>query len=87
MVKKKQTDEMSFEEALAKLREHASILESEELDLDKALKGYEEAVNLASRCLELLKDAEERVKMISQSEGGKLVLEDFDRDMNEADEK
>jgi len=75
---KKDIDDLSFEEALEKLRKMATELETGELDLEKALAGYEEAVRLASRCLNLLKDAEERVKMISESEGGRLALEDFE---------
>ena len=75
---KKDIDDLSFEQALDKLRKLAGELETGELDLEKALAGYEEAVRLASRCLNLLKDAEDRVKMISESEGGRLALENFD---------
>jgi exodeoxyribonuclease VII small subunit len=81
--KKSELDELTFEDALNRLREHAEKLESEELDLENALQGYEDAVKLASRCLELLKDAEERVKMIAESEGAKIILEDFDTDISE----
>lgn len=81
--KKTEMDELNFEDALSRLREHAGKLESEELDLENALQGYEDAVRLASRCLELLKDAEERVKMIAESEGAKIILEDFDTDISE----
>ncbi|MCD6216240.1 exodeoxyribonuclease VII small subunit [bacterium] len=81
--KKTEMDELTFEDALNRLRELAEKLESEELDLENALQGYEDAVRLASRCLELLKDAEERVKMIAESEGAKTILEDFDTDISE----
>jgi exodeoxyribonuclease VII small subunit len=76
--KKDDIENMSFEEALNLLRKHAERLESEDLDLENALKGYEEAVRLASKCLEHLKEAEEKVKVISQNASGKLVFEDFD---------
>ena len=76
-------DGLNFEDALERLREHAEKLESEELDLENALQGYEEAVKLASRCLELLKNAEDRVKIIAESEGSKIILEDFDTDISE----
>jgi len=80
---KKDIDSLSFEESLEKLRKLAGELETGELDLEKALAGYEEAVQLASKCLNLLKDAEDRVKMISESEGGRLALEDFDSANND----
>ena len=81
--KKSDFEKLNFEEALNNLRQHADKLESDDLDLENALQGYEDAINLASRCLELLKEAEERVKIISQSEGAKLILENFDTDISE----
>lgn len=81
--KKDDLTELSFEQALEKLRKHTQKLESDDLDLESALKGYEEAVRLASYCLDYLKDAEERVKKISMSKTGKLVLEDFDSVVDE----
>jgi len=74
----KKTDKPSFEEALAKLRKLASELETGDLNLEKALAGYEEAVRLATICLNMLKDAEDRVKIITESAGGKLTLESFE---------
>lgn len=76
-------DKLNFEDALSCLREQTEKLESEELDLETALQSYEDTVKLASRCLELLKDAEERVKIIAESEGAKIILEDFDTDISE----
>ena len=81
--KKSELEKLSFEDALGSLRDHADKLESDDLDLENALQGYEDAVKLASRCLELLKEAEDRVKIISQSEGAKLILENFDTDISE----
>jgi len=74
----KKTDKLSFEEAIAKLRKLASELETGDLNLEKALTGYEEAVQLATSCLEMLKEAEERVKIITESTSGKLTLENFE---------
>lgn len=81
--KKNDMENLNFEDALSSLRNHANKLESDDLDLESALQGYEDAIKLASRCLELLKVAEERVKIISQSDGAKLILENFDTDISE----
>lgn len=84
MRKDNQKDEkLSFEEALEKLRKLASELEKGDLNLEKALFGYEEAVKLASLCLEMLKEAEDRVKIITESLGGRLTLENFESSNND----
>jgi len=67
---------ISFEQSLSRLEEISSLLESDEIGLEAALKLYEEGINLSRECLTSLKNAElkitelkKKVKDISIKEG------------------
>jgi len=68
MPEKKQTEiqKMDFETAFAALQENVSLLEGEELPLEKALEVYERGQMLARRCAELLESAELKLRTLSQ---------------------
>ncbi len=66
----------SFEQSLSRLEEISSLLESDEIGLEEALKLYEEGINLSRGCLTSLKNAElkitelkKKVEDISVKEG------------------
>ncbi len=60
---------MSFEEAYQALREATDFLEVEEVDLEKSLLEYSRASVLARHCANLLDEAEDRVRILVESEG------------------
>ena len=64
-----------FEAALAELETLVTQMESGELSLDESLKAFERGVSLARQCQEELKQAEQRVQVLT-AEG---ELEDFDQ--------
>jgi len=66
--------ESSFEAELKRLEEISSILESDEIGLDKAMSLYEEGIKLSKNCLQTLKNAELRITEL-RNELGKLVDE------------
>ncbi|MBO5380371.1 MAG: exodeoxyribonuclease VII small subunit [Clostridia bacterium] len=68
--------ELSFENAMERLEEIASQLESGEFTLDEALKLYEEGVKLIGVCETKLKTVEGSVKILVNKEG-ELTEEDF----------
>lgn len=68
--------ELSFENAMERLEEIASQLESGEFTLDEALKLYEEGVKLIGICETKLKTVEGSVKILVNKEG-ELTEEDF----------
>ena len=68
---------MQFEEALRRLEEIVSELESGELTLDAALSRFEEGVKLTRFCAEKLRAVEQRIKILSEDELGNIVEEDF----------
>ena len=59
---------MSYEEALAKLKEIVTRLENGEETLDNSLKLFEEGAKLSSFCYEKLQNAEQKITEITKLE-------------------
>lgn len=70
--------EPRFTEQLERLEEIVRRLEGEELDLDEALKLFEEGVERLRAARERLASAEAKVKQVLADQAGTLRLEDFD---------
>ena len=68
-----------FAEDLERLEEIVRRLEAEELDLDAALRLFEEGVQRLRAARERLGAAELRVRQVIADQAGKLRLEDLDR--------
>ena len=51
----------TFETELSRLQEISNLLDNDELDLDTAMKLYEEGVELSRSCIQTLKEAEVRI--------------------------
>ena len=66
--------ELGFEENLEKLETIVKKLETGETPLDDAIKDFEEAMKLAKTCDEKLKNAEEAITKIVNTDGS---LSDF----------
>lgn len=82
-------DPLAFEEALGRLDETVSALETGKLPLEDAILLYEEGVHLAQRCQELLDQAELRVsRLVAAGDApangpdglAGFALDDFDLD-------
>ena len=71
---------MDFETAVKRLDEITSALEKEALNLEDALKLYEEGVHLVRVCNEKLEDAERRIRILKMTPEGETVEEDFSAD-------
>ena len=59
---------IDLEKALAELEEIVEQLESGDLPLEKSLKQFERGVRLSRECQSALKDAEQRVQILMDSE-------------------
>ena len=62
-------DELSFEEAVVRLEEIISGMESGSLTLDESLSRFEQAVSLSRFCAAKLEAAEERISVLTAEEG------------------
>jgi exodeoxyribonuclease VII small subunit len=76
------TDEipsLNFEDALTELESLVDTLEKGELSLEDSLETFERGVKLTRACQEALKDAEQKVRMLSSQEPDG-ALEPYDPD-------
>ena len=56
----------TFETELSRLQEISNLLDNDELNLETAMKLYEEGVELSSSCIQTLKEAEVRITEIKK---------------------
>ena len=68
-------EEKTFEESLLELETIVKELEAGNVDLDKAIEKYSEAMNLAKNCSDKLNNATEKVNKILKENG---ELENFE---------
>ncbi|AHF97511.1 MAG: exodeoxyribonuclease VII small subunit [Desulfurella sp.] len=68
--------ELSFEQALKRLEEIAQKLEQENLNLEDALKYFEEGMELSKFCSLTLQKAENKVKVIMKD--SEVEMEDLE---------
>jgi len=76
-------EEATFEASLERLESLVDRLERDDLDLEDALRAFEEGVRLSVRCAERLDAAERRIEVLLQ-EGGEWVARPFEGDELEA---
>ena len=68
---------ITFEQALARLEEIVRMLESGSAPLDKSLELFEEGVKLVKMCNSQLDNVEQRIKILSKNESGDMTEKDF----------
>lgn len=74
MTEKSQTP--NFETAMAELEELVAQIETGNLSLEESLKQFEQGIKLSRICQQALTDAEQRVKILTESLSGETE-EDF----------
>lgn len=71
-------EKLTFEQAISRLEEVTRQLERSDIPLDESLRYFEEGTVLVRQCRELLKKAEQVVKLLTRTPDGELSLENFD---------
>lgn len=71
-------EEIKFEQAMEKLEQIVSQLESGEVSLEDALKKYEEGVRLSRLCTEKLNQAERKIELLTRTLSGEVAIGSFD---------
>ena len=71
-------EEMSFEDAMRELEKVVSDLERGDVPLEQSIALYERRAQLKQRCQTKLKEAEEKVALITQEGDGNLGLKPVD---------
>ncbi len=74
--------EKNFEASLKKLEEIVKCLEEEEVPLETSLKLFADGQALARRCEQQLRQAENRVRVLMESDSGEIR----EKETDEADE-
>jgi exodeoxyribonuclease VII small subunit len=69
----------TFEQAIDRLEELVSQLESGDVPLDEMLRLYEEGAQLIKFCLNKLDQAEKQIKQLRGDTESGFQLEDFDQ--------
>lgn len=72
-----ETESPAFEELLAEAEGLAEKMEEGGLSLDESIRAYERGVENLRRCAELLREAEDKVQVLLEKNGG-FRLEDLD---------
>jgi exodeoxyribonuclease VII small subunit len=68
-----------FEQKLKKLEEIVKKMEAGDLELDQALKLFEEGVQLTKDCQKHLSEAEQKVKILSGvDENGNAITQNYE---------
>ena len=60
---------MNYEETISQLEETVKQLESGKLSLEQSIEMFEKGTKLAKECYETLKNAEQKITLISELEG------------------
>lgn len=78
--------EVGFEEALTRLEEIVSRMESEEITLEEAIEKFEEGIKLSKVCHQKLNRAAGKIELLVKdaSDGATLVEYDFKSDRRES---
>ena len=71
-------EDMSFEDAMRELEKVVSDLERGDVPLEQSIALYERGAQLKQRCQTKLKEAEEKVALITQDGDGNLGLKPVD---------
>jgi exodeoxyribonuclease VII small subunit len=71
-------DSLSYEEALKRLEATVVALQDGQIPLDQALRYYQEGMELAQYCNELLQKAELSVQQLRADSDGTLSLDPLD---------
>lgn len=70
----------SFENNLKELETLVESLESGKLSLEDSLSAFEKGVGITRECQQALKDAEQKVSLLSQNSQGNILSTDFEDD-------
>ncbi len=79
MCDKQNSDNILFEDAIARLEQIVRMLDGGNVPLDKSLELYEEGVKLVKICNCRLENAEQKIKVLVEK-NGEYREEDFNRE-------
>ena len=79
MTARKKTESLTFEQSMQELETLVTKMEHGDLPLEDALQSFERGIQLAGHSQEKLKDAEQKVQILT-SQNGQQTLDVFEPD-------
>ena len=67
----------TFEQSLAQLEQIVQALEAGDLPLEKALKKFEEGIQLSKHCSRKLEETERKIRLLTQDADGTVTESPF----------
>ncbi len=64
---------ISLEKSIDRMEEIVELLESDELDLEKALKLFEEGINISKKCQQRINELEDRDCLLTNDKQGNMI--------------
>ena len=75
----------TFEQAMKQLEKIVQDLESGDMPLEKAIKTFEEGIQLSKFCSEKLDETEKRITVLMQNSNGNISETPFSGETDDAD--
>ena len=72
----------TFEQSIKQLEQIVQELETGDLPLEKALKKFEDGVQLSRLCTEMLDETEQKVSILLKDQSGEVIEKPFVSDRN-----
>lgn len=69
---------IDFEKSLIQLETLVSSLEAGEMNLEESLKAFEKGIRVTRECQEALKEAEQRVEILTRNREGDIAAVPFE---------
>ncbi len=73
----RKTQKLNFEASIAALEELVEKMEGGEFSLEESLKQFETGISLARACQRALREAEQKVQLLTKDGSGAETLEPF----------
>lgn len=73
-------NKLSYEESMKRLEEIVEKLESDDITLEESVTLFQEGMLLSKECDSILKDAEEKISIISQQPDGYVETKEISED-------
>ncbi len=67
----------TFEQSMTELEDIVTKLEAGDVTLDASLELFEQGIKLAKSCQKKLDEAEKKVKILTTTDDGEIITEDF----------
>ena len=76
----------TFEQSLKQLEQIVQELESGDLPLEKALKKFEEGIQLSKLCSQTLDETEQKISILLKGQNGEVIEKPFSEDKDKQPE-